>query len=177
MKPDGQIRVDAGGSLNDKNISWGELLLGLALLALGLLVLLDGMGQPDSTSASGIGAGFFPVIVGVALILVSALLVVEVLRGKHAQPEDSEGDIDTSKMATWQFLLVGGAVVLFMFGINRLGYTLSSAITFWLVAFAMGARRHFRSAVIALVLSVSVYLLFTQVLRIDLPAGVLGGVL
>jgi putative tricarboxylic transport membrane protein len=40
----------------------------------------------------------------------------------------------------------------------------------------MGARRHFRSALIAVVLSVVVYVAFTRLLDIALPAGVFEGI-
>lgn len=159
----------------EHRISWGELSLSLVLLILGIVVLLDGLGQPEATSASGIGAGLFPTIVGIILMLVSALLAVQVLRGKRGEPEDAEGDIDTSKFAAWQLLLTVGGVIFFMLALDVLGYILTAAVTFWAIAFAMGARRHVRSGVIALVLSGAIYLLFTQVLRIDLPGGLLGG--
>ena len=159
---------------NEHTISWGEFSLGLVLLILGVVVLLDGLGQPESTSASGIGAGLFPTIIGVVLIFISVMLIIEVLRGRRGEPEDDEGDIDTSKLAAWQLLLTIGAVIFFMLTIEVIGYILSSAVTFWAVAFAMGARRHIRSGAIALILSLAIYLLFTQVLRIDLPTGMLG---
>jgi putative tricarboxylic transport membrane protein len=159
----------------EHKISWGELSLSLVLLILGLVVLLDGLGQPEAASASGIGAGLFPIIVGVILMLVSAMLVIEVLRGKRGEPEDDEGDIDTSRLAAWQLLLTIAAIIFFILVLEVIGYILSAAITFWAIAFAMGARRHIRSGVIALGISAAIYLLFTQVLRIDLPGGILGG--
>jgi putative tricarboxylic transport membrane protein len=154
-------------------ISWGELALSLALLALGVVVVVDGVRQPASTSASGVGAGFFPIVVGSVLIVVSALLVVQVLRGKRGESEDSDGDVDTSKLALWQMLVTGAAVVWFIVTLDLLGYIIASTVTFWAIAFAMGARHHIRNALIAVLLSTSVYLLFTQLLRIDLPGGVL----
>lgn len=160
-----------------QRISWGELLLSLALLLLGLIVLLDGIGQPEAKSASGIGSGFFPIIVGSVLIVVSILLVIEVVRGKRGEPEDEDGDVDTSKLAAWQLLLTAGAVVWFILTLELLGYIVTSAVTFWAVAFAMGSRRHARSAMIALILSTAIYFLFSQVLRISLPGGILGAFL
>lgn len=176
MKTSSQVRASPARTLGrGHKISWGELLLSLALLLLGLVVLLDGVRQPEAKSASGIGAGFFPVIVGCVLMVVSILLVIEVLRGKRGEAEDADGDVDTSKLAAWQLLLSAGAIVWFILTLELLGYILASAVTFWMIAFAMGSRRHVRSAVIAVLLSTAIYVLFTQVLRISLPGGILGG--
>lgn len=158
-------------------ISWGEFGLAVVLLALGVAVILDGLGQPESTSASGIGAGFFPLIVGGVMVVVSAVLIVQVLRGKRGEPEDAEGDVDVSTMNWWQVGIVVVAIVFFIVTLDLLGYMPAAAITFWAIAFAMGARHHVRSAIIAVVLSVAVYLLFTLALRITLPTGFLEGIL
>ena len=55
----------------EHRISWGELSFSLVLLILGIVVLLDGLGQPEATTASRICAGLFPTNVGVVLILIS----------------------------------------------------------------------------------------------------------
>jgi putative tricarboxylic transport membrane protein len=162
---------DSGG-----RISRGEFALSLGLLALGGAVVLDGIGQPEAKSASGIGPGFFPLVVGSLLIVASLMLTVQVLRGKRGEPEDAEGDVDTSRLRTWQLLVTGGAIIGFMVTLDILGYIPAAAITFWLIAFAMGSVQHVRSAMIAILLAVGIYLLFTQLLRIDLPAGILGGI-
>jgi putative tricarboxylic transport membrane protein len=62
----------------------------------------------------------------------------------------------------------------FIVGVEPLGYVIVSSIVFWLTAWAVGARHVLRSAVIAVVLSLVVYLAFTRLLDITLPAGVLG---
>jgi len=47
-------------------------------------------------------------------------------------------------------------------------------VVFWLTAWALGARHVVHTAVIGVALSVVIYLSFTQLLDIPLPAGVLG---
>lgn len=160
-----------------QGLLWGELVLGTVLLGLGILVIVDGASQPASKSASGIGAGFFPLVVGAVLIAASLALILQVLRGKRGEPEDEEGDVDATVLHARQAVLVVAAILLFIIALEPAGYIPASAITFWLIAFAMGARRHLRSALIAVVLSAGIYVLFTQLLRIDLPAGFLQGVI
>lgn len=158
-------------------VPWGEWAITAGLLAIGAVVLLDGIGQRASTSASGVGAGFMPKVVGVLLILLAIALAVEVARGRLGEAETAEGDVDVRQTKWVPLAVCIGAALVFIAGIEQLGYIVVSTIAFWLTAWAMGARRHLRSALIAVVLSLVVYLAFTRLLDIDLPAGVLEGIL
>ena len=67
------------------------------------------------------------------------------------------------------------AVLIFIVAVEPVGYLIVSAVCFWLTAWAMGARNHLKSALIAVVLSAVVYFSFTRLLDIDLPAGLFEG--
>ncbi len=157
-----------------RSIPWGEGLVSLALLGIGIVVLLDGLSQAASTSASGVGAGFVPKAVGVLLIGLSLALMVQVARGRVGQADEAEGDVDVRR-TRWVPLAVSvAAVLIFIVGVEPLGYVIVSSIVFWLTAWALGARHIVRTAVIAIALSLVVYLTFTRLLDISLPAGILG---
>lgn len=154
----------------------GEWIIALGLLVMGGLVLLDGRGQPESRSASGVGAGFVPEVVGAFLVVLSVLLMVQLARGHRGEPDEAEGDVDVR--STQWVPLVGcvGAVLLFVAAVEPVGYPIIGALAFWLTAWSMGARNHVRNAIIAVVLTIVVFVVFTRLLGIDLPAGVLDGV-
>lgn len=156
---------------------WGELVLALALVALGVITIVDGMGQPASTSASGIGAGQFPIIVGSFLLVLALLLTLQVLGGGAGEPEHGEGDIDIRVVHGWQGIVVVAAVLWFLLTVEPLGYVLASAVTFAAIAIAAGSRRWITTAVIAVLLSLGVFYLFTLLLQIRLPSGILQGIL
>lgn len=59
--------------------------------------------------------------------------------------------------------------------LKPLGFVLASTILFTAVSFAFGSRKIVRDVIIALVLSAAVYLLFTKMLNLQLPAGILKG--
>jgi putative tricarboxylic transport membrane protein len=65
-------------------------------------------------------------------------------------------------------------VLVFIVAVEPLGYVIVSSIVFWLTAWALGARHVVHTAVIGIALSLVVYLAFTRLLDISLPAGVLG---
>jgi putative tricarboxylic transport membrane protein len=155
-------------------IRWGEWAVSAALLAIGIVVLLDGLHQAASRSASGVGAGFMPKVVGVAIIALSAALMVQIARGRLGEPDEAEGDVDVRRTRWVPLAVCVAAVLVFIVGVEPLGYVIVSSIVFWLTAWAVGARHVLRSALIAVVLSLVVYLAFTRLLDIALPAGVLG---
>lgn len=155
----------------------GEWAIAVALLVLGVVVLLDGLRQPVSTSASGVGAGFVPTIVGAVLIALAAALCVQIARGSVGEPETAEGDVDVRHTKWVPLAVCVAAVLVFIVAVEPVGYLIVSAVCFWMTAWAMGARSHMRSAIIAVVLSVVVYFSFTRLLDISLPAGLFEGVL
>ena len=157
-----------------RTIPWGDWVVSLALLGIGVLVLIDGLGQAESTSASGVGAGFMPKVVGVLLIGLSIALMVQVARGKLGEADESEGDVDVRQTRWVPLAVCVAAVGVFIAAVEPLGYIIVSSIVFWLTAWALGARHIIRTAVIAVVLSLVVYLAFTRLLDIPLPAGILG---
>ena len=57
---------------------------------------------------------------------------------------------------------------------ERAGFVIASAVLFWCTARAFDTRHPARDAVFALLVSAGAYLLFTRVLQLPLPAGVLG---
>lgn len=156
---------------------WPELLLALGVVAIGVVTILDGVSQPASTSASGLGAGQFPIVVGTLTVVLGVLLVVQILRGRLGHPDAAEGDVDTTRLRWRQLALAAAALVLFALTVDVLGYPIAAALAFIGVAVATGAKRWLLTIAIAVVLSLGVFYLFTLLLRIPLPAGILTGVL
>jgi putative tricarboxylic transport membrane protein len=166
--------TSSGAAVERPPVPWGEWAISLALLAIGVVVLLDGLNQAESRSASGVGAGFMPKIVGVVVIVLSLALMVQVARRRLGQPDDAEGDVDVRKTRWVPLAVCVAAVLVFIAGVETLGYVIVSSVAFWLTAWAVGARHVLRTAVIGVVLALVVYLAFTRLLDISLPAGVLG---
>ena len=108
-----------------------------------------------STSASGVGAGFMPKVVGVLLIVLSAALIVQVARGRLGEPDEAEGDVDVRHTRWVPLAVCVAAVLIFIAAVEPLGYIIVSSIVFWLTAWAIGARHIVRTAIIAVALSLS----------------------
>jgi putative tricarboxylic transport membrane protein len=166
----------------DERRSWlrdhSELGVCVLLLALGVLVLTDALTMDVDIAQRGpVGPKTVPVVVGIGLLLIAALLAVDVLRGGRGQAETGE-DVDLSEPADWRtvLLLAGvflGAAVL----IEPLGFPVAGALLFWGAAFALGSRRADRDPLIAAGLSLVTYVVFNNLLGVPLPGGPLMGVL
>ncbi|WP_405622644.1 tripartite tricarboxylate transporter TctB family protein [Streptomyces sp. NBC_00076] len=175
-------RTDIPGSESAERRSWlrehSELGVCVLLLALGVLVLTDALTMGVEVTQRGpVGPKTVPVVVGVGLLVIAALLAVDVLRGGRGQAEGGE-DIDLSEPADWRtvLLLTGvflGAAVL----IEPVGFPVAGALLFWGAAFALGSRRLDRDPLIAAVLSLTTYAVFNNLLGVPLPGGPLMGVL
>ena len=150
-----------------------------AFLALvGVLVIMDAARLQDvATSNDPIGPKPVPIVLGALLLLVAALYAVDVARGGHGEAEAGE-DIDPTSPVDWRtVLLLIAAFVVNIVLIDRLGWVISGALLFWGSAYALGSRHHVRNLVIAAGLSLATFYGFAIGLGVNLPAGVLQGIL
>jgi putative tricarboxylic transport membrane protein len=166
----------APGSSQEQGRS--ELGVALFLGALGVLVVVSALLLPESLIARGpVGPAAVPLAVGGLLVLASAFLAIDVLRGGRGEPEGGE-DIELGGGTDWRTIgMLAAAFVANALLIEPLGWVFSGAILFWGSAFALGSRHYVRDAVIAFALSIGSFYLFALGLGIVLPPGILRGIL
>ncbi|KJL34183.1 tripartite tricarboxylate transporter TctB family protein [Microbacterium azadirachtae] len=155
----------------------GEWAVAAAVFVLGGIVLLDGLGQRQSTSASGIGAGFMPIVVGSLLLLLAVVLAVQLARGRRGEPEQAEGDVDVTRTHWTALGIAAAGLLFFLFTVEPLGFIPATTVMFYLISLAMGSRRYLMALVIALATACVIFFSFTKLLSIDLPAGFLEGMI
>jgi putative tricarboxylic transport membrane protein len=148
------------------------------LALLGVLVIVDATGIAHTTSSTDpIGPRTVPVLLGVLLLVIALVYTVDVARGGRAEPEAGE-DVDLTNPIDWRtVLLLIGAFVVNAVLIEPLGWVISGALLFWGTAFALGNRHYLRNLAIAVVLSLITFYAFAIGLGVNLPAGVLQGIL
>jgi putative tricarboxylic transport membrane protein len=159
--------------------SWWRPELGLALVVLGLGVFVIAGTLDVSAAASRLGPGprFFPVLVGGAMVVIGLFYVLDVLRGGHGDPEESE-DVDAAAPADLRgLLLVSGIFLAFAALLDLLGWIIGASLLFFGLSVALGAEHKARAAVVAVVMGVLTYVLFVKGLGVRLPDGPLAGVL
>lgn len=157
-------------------LSVPDLLVALAVTLLGAALLLGSFQIPFGINAV-VGPRAFPLIVSAGLTALGVLLTVQALRGERAEPaveEDTDPNAPVNLGAPGIILggLLLGAVLL-----PTLGFVLGTAIMYFSVALAFGERRWGRMALVALIVPLVTYMVFTHGLGLSLPPGVLKGVL
>jgi putative tricarboxylic transport membrane protein len=135
-------------------------LWGLFLLAAGVAVVVAASTIRSQDGWAAVGPRFVPLLVGCALIVLSALYL--------ARPGEPEEAPEFDWLAP---LTVVGALVAYLLVLEPLGYVVATTLFFPLCARLLGSRSPLRDAIAGLVLGVVVFVLFTQFLGVDLPAG------
>ncbi|MBX9589166.1 MAG: tripartite tricarboxylate transporter TctB family protein [Hyphomonadaceae bacterium] len=153
---------------------------GLFLIALGGVAAYGGSRLPP-VPGQQIGPNVFPMVVGAGLVLCGALIALGIGRGFEDEAEadlaaHSAPEFEQRQAIGWGrglMALVPPALLLFyVFAVDRLGFLLTAAVIVLTAAFALGAR--LRLAVpLALGAPVFVHLVFSKLLRVPLPPGLL----
>jgi putative tricarboxylic transport membrane protein len=154
-----------------------ELGLAVVVLGLGVFVIAGTLEVSAAASRLGIGPRFFPALVGGAMVVIGLCYVIDVLRGGHGDPEESE-DVDADAPADWRGVgLVSGIFLAFAALLDVLGWIIGATLLFFGLSVALGAGRKGRAAVVAVVMGVVTYVLFEYGLGVTLPGGPLEGVI
>ena len=148
------------------------------LAVVGVLVITDAARiRHIANSNDPIGPKPVPIVLGALLLLIAILYAVDVARGGTGEAEGGE-DIDVTSPVDWRtVLLLVGAFVVDLALIEPLGWVISGTVLFWGSAFALGSRHHIRNLVIAVALALITFYAFAIGLGVNLPAGVLQGIL
>ena len=149
---------------------------GLALL--GVLVLVDASRIGAATSSNDpIGPRPVPIILGLLLVVVSIFYAVDVARGGVGEAEAGE-DIDLStRIDVRTVTMLIGVFAVNALLIEPLGWVISGSLLFWGAAFALGNRHHIRGLVLGVALALITFYAFAIGLGVNLPAGILQGIL
>jgi putative tricarboxylic transport membrane protein len=149
-----------------------------ALGLLGVFVLVDASRIGAATSSNDpIGPRPVPIILGVLLIVVAVFYAVDVARGGVGEAEAGE-DVDlTTRIDTRTVALLIGVFIVNAVLIEPLGWVISGSLLFWGAAFALGNRHHVRGLAFGVALALVTFYAFAIGLGVNLPAGILQGIL
>lgn len=138
--------------------------VGAVLVALGAALWIDAASLPPP-AVVGVGPSAAPRLVGLVLLGLGVAHGVTAwrLRGVTLQP-----DRGNHRSLAWVMAALLGLVVVLELGG---GFVLGSSWLFVATARGFGERIHLRSAALGPGLSLAVYLFFTRVLSLALPAG------
>jgi putative tricarboxylic transport membrane protein len=148
-----------------------------SLFLLGALVLWDTYTVELPAFNLTISPKAFPYGIATLLMSLSVILFINVLRGDTAVPE---GHIEGEPIARSDFKAFGlvlASLLAFLLLIERAGFVIAASTTFFGITVAFGNKRHARAAIFGVLFITIVYLAFTQLLNVPLPAGIFKGLL
>jgi putative tricarboxylic transport membrane protein len=156
---------------SSKTAAKGELVFTSFLFVVAVTVLVDTAGMTKSNAVGFVGPEVFAYMVGGLLLVLSGAQIIAVLRGERGTPEGVEGGVAVSDPNWKAFGILISGVVLFAFLMPIIGFPIMGAVLYFLVAKAIGAKRTLRTAIIAVLLSASVFIAFNEGLQLQLPSG------
>ena len=148
------------------------LIAGLLLALLAALIAWSTWQMRIIPVHAKVGPQMFPYFAAVALAIVGICFIIQALR-------NSSGKLvaDTDE-TNWMALgLIAFGFIFEILFIKLLGFILASTVLFMAVAMAYGSRRYIRDIAIGLIITSAAYFGFTRLLNLQLPAGVLEGLI
>lgn len=154
-----------------QTIAGAGLAIGLGLIAIASVIGFDTMQMQVPPSYARVGPQIFPYIIAIGLAITGVHIAWKSYRG---------GDevIDEVEPTDWKsvgIIVVG--LIAHMNLLKPLGFVPAGLILFMSVAFAFGSRRYGRDAIVGFLLVLFAYLGFTYGLGLQLPPGILKGLL
>ena len=146
----------------------GDVISGGLLAALGVFILTEARNWAYS-SASGPGAGFFPTWYGLAIVVLSLVLIIKSLLRPAQEDNEAVDPLGVVRaLGTWAALALAVALL------KPLGFIVSFALlTFFIVAVVF-RRSLIVAGTTALATAVGFYVVFPLALNVALPVGYLG---
>jgi putative tricarboxylic transport membrane protein len=156
-RPKGQIAVSAG------------------VLVLGVLILAGAWSLPAGGGYAQVGPGVMPRVVGGVLLVLGAMLLREALTGGY-RGVDEEAEVHLPM--DWRaFGWVTAGIIVYGLLVERAGFLIASTLLFVAVARGFASRRWVLNACVGLAIASFIFAVFNYGLGLQLPPGVLRGIL
>jgi putative tricarboxylic transport membrane protein len=152
-----------------KKMPVAGLLIGLGLVITAAVIGYDAMNMRVPPIHAKVGPRVFPILVACGLALAGALTLLSARRGDF--PE-AEGDTDWTALG----IIAAGLIVHWNI-LKPLGFIPAGIVLFLAVSTAFGSRAFLRDAIIAVALVTVTYFGFTRALGLQLPPGILAGLI
>jgi putative tricarboxylic transport membrane protein len=160
--------------MNSKQtISGAGLAIGLGLIAIASVIGFDTMQMQVPPSYARVGPQIFPYIIAIGMAVTGAHIAWKSYRG-----EDELLESEDAEPTDWKSVgIIVAGIIAHMNLLKPLGFVPAGLILFMSVAFAFGSRRYGRDALIGFLLVFFAYVGFTYGLGLQLPPGILKGLL
>jgi putative tricarboxylic transport membrane protein len=176
--PDREQPEAVAKSAGERSVDYAQYLVVAVLALVGAFLVYSAVSLPPGfAKVDPLGPKFFPMVIGIAALVLAVILAIAIPRGSKGEADAGE-DIDPDAPSDWR--TVGLLVALFVAMIllvNPLGWVVMGTLFFAGAATVLGSNHYVRNFVIGLVLALVSFYAFYSGLGIPLPAGILDGIL
>jgi putative tricarboxylic transport membrane protein len=168
--PDAPLAAQSGvgGNMLGAFLKKGDVISGAVLAALGVFIITQSRAW-DYYTLDGPGPGFFPFWYGVAMVVLSLLLIVSSARnGDDGISKGVDWPATGRAMMTWLAFAVSVALM------NFLGFLISFALLAFFLVTVIFRRPVITAAVVAVTSALAFHLIFPVALSVSLPTGPFG---
>lgn len=140
------------------------LVIALGLAGVGAVLIWQGFSIPDKGGYAGVGSGGMPKFIGFGLLALALGHVITGVRNGHSAP---------MRPQFAPVLWVIGGLALQLILLRPAGFSIASGLLFAFTAAGFGKRALTLTIPVGVVLSLVIYGVFDQLLKLKLPAGYL----
>ncbi len=141
-------------------------IVALITAAVGAAIAWTSYGYGIGMSMFGPGAGFWPFLLGVALIVIAALIVADSIR--HGA-ELNQQQVILAAPANLKAYAMMGLVAAYIACLTLLGFYVASFLFVMLAMYLLGMRRLSLMLTVTLIFLAAIFVIFGQLLHISLP--------
>ena len=134
---------------------------------------------PTSAIHQVVGPAVFPRAVGFLMLLISVIYLTQQMRGLAKEADEKRAAIigadekvetkaDIKTMAVMVLIMIVYALLF-----EPLGYAVTTFLSFMAGVFVLNRKHLLRDTIVGLVASFGMYFIFTTLLKVQLPAGVM----
>ncbi|MBI4790208.1 MAG: tripartite tricarboxylate transporter TctB family protein [Chloroflexi bacterium] len=149
---------------NDLLIAGIILVFGAAYLAGAFAI------NEPNTSYSAVGPRFFPILIGVGMLISGAWLGAQTWRKQRAG--GTFADLEEMDWRTWGAAAL--TLLIYIYALVPLGYLIATTAFLFVEARIFGSHAWLRDAIVSVAIALLVYGFFNGLLKIGLPTGLLG---
>lgn len=175
MTPGEEKQSTGRDALPGRRALSGLRIAAIAVIVLGGVILTQVRQIGRGAGFIVVGPGIFPIVVGIGILVLGILFF---LRTTIIPDRDLIEEVTAEEATThWPTAaialvsLVGYAALL-----HPLGYPLATTLFFTVAGRILGSKQLVRDVITGLVLGFGIFLVFTRLLGIRLPAGILAGI-
>lgn len=147
-----------------------DFLISLAVIAISIIFIVSAAGLP--TKEQGIGPGEYPTVVSSILLVLGVYQLIKCVVVVRGIPLIDFASLDRPGLVRF-FIMVVVTYVFYKL-LRIVGFPILAPIYLFFTIMFFGYKNKVKAAVLSIVFTTTIYLLFTKVFLVMLPAGILG---